>query len=422
MKHAKPNSQPRHIAWKTPSINALKPEPARYIAWSKDASGKGVRVFPRGWKSFILAYRFEGRSRMLTLGRYPTLSLASAGRRYADAERLLEKGEDPGVKVVAEKKAERGAATVAELAQQYIAHIQSPESPKKSLAPRKRSWREDRRIIEKDLIPALGSWKAKDVGRADLRALIRDINARGAPIMANRTLACVRRLFNWAVSEDLIPASPAVAIEAPGKEEARDRALDEAEIQAFWTRLDETDLPESTRSALRLILATAQRPGEVAGAEWSDIDLQNGWWEIPRSKTKNDRAHSVPLNGVAIQILKRLEKLNGADGWLFPTRMGKQLRVDSLSKAIGNNRRVFGIDHFTPHDLRRTAATRMTAAGVPRDTVGKILNHTELGVTAKTYDRYGYAKEKVAAMRKWGRHLERAIAGQTATNVVSFAS
>ena len=420
MKQAKPNSQPRHIKWIFRSVDALKPEPARYIAWAKDGDGRGVRVTPKGAKSFILAYRFEGQPRMLTLyGRYPKLSLASAGRLYADARKLLEKGEDPGVKVVAEKRTEREAATVTALARQYIEHIKSPKNPKKSEAPRKRSWREDERIIEKDLIPALGRRKARDVSRADLRTLIRDINeTRRAPIMANRTLACVRGMFNWAVSEDLLPASPAVAIPAPGDEALRDRTLSEDEIHDFWTRLEDTDMKEGTRIALKLILATGQRPGEIVGAEWAELDLPHGWWEIPGERTKNGRTHRVPLHSVSIQLIKRLEPTDGTERWLFPAAKGKHLRADALPKAVSNNRAAFDLEHFRPHDLRRTVVTQMKALKTPLDTVSKIMNHTEQGVTAKHYDRYDYADEKFKAMRKWGHKLDHIITGKKTTDKV----
>ena len=412
MKQAKYNSQPRHIAWKARSIEALKPEPARYIAWAKDGDGKGVRVTPRAVKSFILAYRFEGRARMLTLDKtYPTLSLASAGRRYADAQHLLDEGIDPGVKVVADKRAEREAETVKELVDLYLKHA----------ARTKRSWREDERILHKELVARWKTRKAKDITRRDIIELLDEIVERGAPISANRTLASVRKMFNWALSRDVLPSSPAVAIEAPGKETARDRALDEEEIRAFWTRLDETDMKEGTRIALQLILATAQRPGEVVGAEWVEMDLSNGWWEIPGAKTKNGRVHRVPLHSTSIGLIKRLAALNGTERWLFPTVKDKHLRADALPQAVANNRAVFDLDHFTPHDLRRSAATQMIRAGIPRDTVGKILNHTENGVTAKHYDKYDYDKEKVAAMRKWGRKLERIIAGQADDKVVRIA-
>ena len=152
------------------------------------------------------------------------------------------------------------------------------------------------------------------------------------------------------------------------------------------------------------------------GAEWPEIDLQSGWWEIPGARTKNGRTHRVPLHSTSVQLIRQLAAIN--ERWLFPTVKDKHLRADALPQAVANNRTVFALDHWTPHDLRRSAATQMTAAGIPRDTVSKILGHTEPGVTAKHYDKYDYDKEKVAAMRKWGRKLDRIITGKKTTDKV----
>ena len=143
----------------------LKPKPERYEVW-EEKTGFGVRVTPKGKKTFIYMYRFGGKARRLTLGAYPKISLAEAHRKYAEAKEKVESGIDPGVIVVAERKEERKAPTVANLASKYI---------EEWAMPRKRSWKTDKRILEKDILPEWGQRKVKDVTRSDVKNLLRKV-------------------------------------------------------------------------------------------------------------------------------------------------------------------------------------------------------------------------------------------------------
>jgi hypothetical protein len=194
-------------------IDALKPKAVRYEVW--EGRGFGMRVSPHGVKTWVWMYHFDGRPRRMTLGTYPELPLAEAHVKLADARKLLTKGVDPGAKAVADHKAERIAETVSELAEAYL---------EKWARPRKRSADEDERQLRKDVIPAWGRRKAKDITRRDVLALLDNIVDRGSPIAADRTLAVIRRMFGWALSRDIIPASPCVAVKAPAREPPRPRA------------------------------------------------------------------------------------------------------------------------------------------------------------------------------------------------------
>lgn len=141
-----------------------------------------------------------------------------------------------------------------------------------------------------------GDLKAKDITRREVRLLI-EAKAEEAPIAANRLLACVRRMFNWAVEQDILEHSPATRIKDPAKENRKERVLSPEEIRAFWSATE--GATEEIRRALKLILATAQRPGEVMGARWEEFDLEGGWWTIPGERAKNGQAHRVPLSTVA---------------------------------------------------------------------------------------------------------------------------
>ena len=207
-------------------VKSLKPKDVRYEVWDPAAPGFGVRITPKGIKSFVFVYRFDGKSRRMTIGRYPKLKLAQARIKYAEAKaELEEKGVDPGKTVVDSRAAARQSPTVSQLADEYM---------EKWAKPRKRSWKEDRRLLDHDVIPAIGRRKAKTVKRRDIRLMLDEIIERGAPITANRVLAVVRKMFRFAISRDIVQVNPCEAIEAPAKESSRERVLSESEIKTLW--------------------------------------------------------------------------------------------------------------------------------------------------------------------------------------------
>jgi hypothetical protein len=188
------------------TITALKPKAERYEAWEGGRTGFGVRISPKGRKSWIYMYRFGGKARRMGLGTYPAISLASAHVKHARAKELLEKGTDPGEQQVERKRAALAAATVADLIEEYL---------EKWARPRKRSAHEDERTLRKEVLPAWGSRKAKDIRRRDVITLLDEIVDRGSPIQANRTLAVIRKMFNFAISRDIVDATPVAMVRAP---------------------------------------------------------------------------------------------------------------------------------------------------------------------------------------------------------------
>jgi integrase len=410
-------------------ISALKPKGDRYEVWEGGRSGFGVRVAPSGRKSWIFMYRFGGKARRMTLGAYPAVPLASARVKFAESKRKLEQGEDPGALAKAEKRSEREASTVRQLVSEYL------ERSAKGLA----SYREVKRILERDAVPAWGNRKAKAIKRRDVILLLDGIVDRGAPIQANRTLSWVRRMFNFAISRDVdaMEVNPCLGVEAPGKAIERDRTLSDDEIAGLWNGLPSTDINEATRLAIKLLLVTGQRPGEVAGAPVAEFDLEQKSWTLPPERTKNGRPHVVPLSPMAVELVKMAQKNCASEGWLFPGRPSdRPMTSHALSVAFLRNEAELGIPvpvktpkpdpvallaarrerrriAFTPHDLRRTAATRMTELGFTRFVVDRILNHVEPGV-GRVYDRYEYLREKRAALEAWGVRLEEIISGKKA--------
>lgn len=396
-------------------LRNLKPRKTRYEVWEDNGRGFGVRVTPRGTKSFIFLYRYGGKPRRLTLGTYPAMSLAEARKKHAEAWEMLTKGTDPGAQVVAERQEERRAPTVAELVVEYL---------ERWAKPRKRSWMADKRVLEKEVLPVWGRLKAKDLTRRDVIRLLDRILERNAPIQANRTFAIIRRMFNFAVERDLIAASPCVRVKAPAPENQRDRVLSAEEIRLLWQALEGEAMSRVDpliKLALKLELVTAQRKSECCTAAWVDLDLEEGWWTIPGDLTplrrqhgvetglsKNRLPHRVPLSPLAREILLTARSLAGDSPWVFPSfRTKGPITPAAINHAVRLHRERLGID-FVPHDLRRTAASHMTSMGIPRLVVSKILNHVERGVTA-VYDRYSYDREKRQALEAWARRLQSII-------------
>ncbi len=396
------------------TIAALKPKAERYEVWEGGRTGFGVRVSPKGRKSWIYMYRFDGKARRMGLGTYPAISLASAHVKHAKAKELLEKGTDPGAQQVERKRAERNAETVADLIEEYL---------EKWARPRKRSADEDERILRKDVLPAWGKRKAREITRRDVIKLLDEIVERGAPIQANKTLAVVRKMYNFAISRDIVDTTPVAMVRAPAKENQRDRVLSAAEIRTLWRGLDNAPMSGGSKLTLKLQLATAQRKGEIVGAVLSEFDFEEAVWTIPAERSKNGQSHRVPLSALALGLIQEARELTGESPWLFPSPGGNgPVTPRSISHGLRKSLPTIDVENMTPHDLRRTAASFMTSLGISRLTVGKILNHVETGVTA-VYDRHSYDAEKRHALDAWAAHLEGILSGKAkADNVVPLAS
>lgn len=387
-------------------IKALKPKDHIYDVREKD--GFAIRVFPSGKKSWTFLYAYCGRKRRMTLGEYGTMTLAQARTEHHKAYKVLKLDKKDPAQVKQDEKANnRDSSTISGLIDEYI---------EKWAQPRKRSWKADKRALEVDVKPLWGNRKAKDITKRDVILLLEGIVKRGASIAANRTFACIRRMFNFAVERDIILATPCTTIKAPSKENQRNRCLTTEEIKAFWHALEIAPMSTATKIVLKLQLVTAQRKGEILGAEWNEINFETRWWIIPENKAKNGVHHRVALSELAIGLINELKKLSGKSRWLFPSETNKShMRGESIDKAVRrSDEQVFkkaNIKHFTPHDLRRTAATHMTEMGISRLVVSKILNHVDSSITA-IYDRHSYDHEKRNALERWSNKVKKLI-GET---------
>jgi len=297
-------------------------------------------------------------------------------------------GQDPA----AAKQADRRAETFGELADEYLTSHAKPN---------KRSWKEDQRILEHDLLPHWRTRKAKGITRRDVWTVLKRIaEERGSPIMANRTLALVRRIFNFAIEREILSASPCYKIKSPATECERERVLGHDELRALWKALPAT--PAWFQVVFKLYLFTAQRHHEVLGMSRAELNLDSGWWTIPSSRTKNGFVHRVPLAPPVLELLNDWMCSTPDSLWVFPSPT-RERALATLQKPVRLLRQMTRIE-FRVHDLRRTASTNMTSIGIRRKTVSRVLNHLERDVT-RLYDRYSYDREKRDALDRWAVEL-----------------
>ena len=266
----------------------------------------------------------------------------------------------------------------------------------------------------------LPPWKgraAAEITRADVRDLLGAVAKTRGGVTANRLRALLSKLFRWATSQDYIPANPASDLPKLTKETSRARVLSDDELRALSARLDAAEadatLPAGVVLWLRLRLLTAQRGGSVARMKWADVDLERKVWEISAADMKAGSAHVVPLSPAVVKLLKERRKVV-AQGSTFVLEGGRSRRQRlGVTEAIG-------LEDFTPHDLRRTAATGMARAGVQRFVISRVLGHVDRSVTG-IYDRFEYLNEKRVALDAWARKLTSILENKTArSGVVPF--
>ena|SRR5688572_9497839 len=376
------------------TVQSLKPTPGKRAEhFDHQVPGLALRVTPTGAKSWTVLYRHRGRLRRLTLGTLDVLGLAKARERARSALADARDGGDPA----AEKQHAKKAETVSELVTNYL---------EKYAKRRKRSWKEDARILKAYVTPKWQHRAIADITRRDVRTLLDDLAER-APVMANRVLSCVRKMLNFAIDQELIEHNPAARIARPGAEQSRDRVLTDDEIRQVWREFDALELQMGAYFKLRLV--TAQRGVEVRSMQWSGVDLEGGWWTIPASVAKNTMGHRVPLSPTALDILRSLPVGEG-DAYVLAGARGHRQQSEAAA--------TFTLANFRGHDLRRTAASLMAGGGVSRLVISRVLNHVEKGVTA-VYDRHSYDAENRAALAWWDAKLAAIIENKPAS-VLAF--
>src|SRR5581483_8509650 len=393
------------------SIRSIKTPTAGTVDYFDDLTpGLSLRITSNDVRSWTVFYRDKnGRQKRLTLGRYPAVKLVDARELAREAQRSVAKGADP----VVEKRAARDVLTFGELAKQYIDDYAKPT---------KKSWAEDQRQIDADLLPKWKSRPAAEITPEDLLAILNAKVRDGAPVAANRVRALVSRIYTFAVEQRLGPptANPVIGVKKPTKEKSRDRVLTHQEIRRIWDACETQNPYVCAWFLLRLV--TAQRGGELLQMRWQDIDKKSHFWSIPAAFVKNAHGHRVYLNDLARRVLTTVPR-NDDSVWVFPKSLmgdykhvGRRLAQSTRANIITDEKTRPGsrdkVD-IRGHDLRRTAASLMAGGGVPRFVISRILNHSDEKDITSVYDRYSYDVEKRAAMEYWNQQLSAILRGKS---------
>ncbi|WP_313326153.1 tyrosine-type recombinase/integrase [Pseudomonas qingdaonensis] len=410
-----------------------------------------ARITPSGERLFYFRYSNSSGERITyPIGTYSrdgqegTMTLAEAGQRAKELAGLHKAGIRDIREHFEAEEATRIAAREAELARlaaekAAIEAEQAQQASRKSvtelfehwakidLINRKDGGAEVRRMFEKDVLPFLGKMAVADVKKGHITEVTDALLARGVNRMAKLIFSLMRQMFRFAVDRDLIEHDPTASIRKAkigGKVVERDRVLSDDEIRALAKLASEAGLLSSTEAAIWIALSTCCRIGELLNTRWEHVDLTKGIWLIPAENSKNGKAHNVTLSSFAIHQFEKLKILNSHSKWCYPNTddsgpvcsktVTKQLgdRQRQPSQGVMSNRSakaqalLLPGGKWTPHDLRRTGATIMTAQGVLPEVAERCLNHTEENKVKRTYQRHSYTKEMAEAWQKLGTHLE----------------
>jgi integrase len=361
--------------------------------WDDTLPGFCLRVSPSGARTYAVWYRVHGEARRYTIGRLETIDLATARQK---AREVLADAKLHGKDANEERNEARKRAALGDDFEALANLFLQRHGP--NLRPR--TLAEFRRTLEVDVFPVLGDRRPVEIQRGQVRSLIVRIAER-APTQANRTFAVVRRVFSWAVGEDLLQVSPCVGLKTPTPERPRDRVYSTDEIRAIWTAVSGTEL----ELFVPFVFYTGARSEEARSAKWSDVDLHSRLWTIPGERSKNAESHPLPLSVGALRVLRRLPKAEGVYLFPAPTREGF---MDHPQKTIVQVRERSAVADFRLHDVRRTVATRLSQMGTLDAVVEAVLGHTPPKLK-RTYNRYQPIKEMRVALDAWSAALDRIV-------------
>src|SRR5262245_8367969 len=405
----------------------------RTLYWDTGMAGFALQVTASGQKSFVFQYRAGSGSRRMKLdgkflrleakreanngnkarvGKRPRNALEIAEREAVAIRNAIGAGRDPLMEV----RKDVAGGTLKEVAEDYLSRD----------GKKLRSIGERCRLFEKYVYPKLGSAQINDISRSDVVRLLDKIEDNSGPVQADAVLAAVRKLFNWHAAraeEFRTPLVKGMSRARPSKERARERILHDTELRAFWRAAEA--FPGCYGYLVRFILLTGTRLREASNMVRAE--LTDSLWTIPASRHKNKRkAFELPLSKAALELLTAVPKIKGEQGWVF-THDGKRAvggfskYKTSLDKAmLAELRKADSRATLKPwvvHDLRRTARTLMSQAGVQSRHAEMALGHAVQGVEG-IYDRHRYLAEKAQAFEALATQIAYVLNDQT--NVTPF--
>jgi len=382
------------------SIAKLPTDKPDAVYYDDELPGFGIRVRAGGSRNYIVRYRQGGLERRHTVGSVSVLSIEEARKKARKVLVAVDEGRDP----TADKATKRASASLlfSSVAADYL------EAKRSALKPR--SLVESTRYLNRDWKPLHGL-PLGTVSRAIVSSHLREIAKKGGPT-ANRARGVLSAMYSWAIGEGLCETNPVDGTNKPDEGRSRDRVLSDPELAAIWNAATDSDFGR----IVKLLMLTAQRRNEIGELRWSEVDMTAATITLPAQRTKNGRAHTVPLSADALEVLRSIPHRNERDlvfggagvfaGW-SSSKVGLDEKLGSAVKS------------WTLHDLRRTGATRLADSGVQPHIIEAVLNHIggHKGGVAGVYNRSMYEPEKRAALDTLANYVRTARAKAEGANV-----
>lgn len=385
-------------------LRTLK-EPGKYF----DGAGLFLDLTKAGGRYWRMKYRYGGKEKLLALGVYPGVSLRDARELAAQAKQAIQVGEDPAEQRKAAKvqAAHEAVNTFRAAAGEWIEHQSARWTP----VTRERI----RASLEADILKTMGERPLASIKPLEVMTAVKRIEARGAGDQAGRVLQRVKAIFRWAVIHRKIDSNPMLDLvqsEILKPREVKHRAaLDAKDLPAFLAQLDAYDGDPHTVHALRLLMLTAARPGEVRGALWAEVDMDAALWIIPAERMKMRQEHRVPLSRQALELLQSMQSLSGGRELIFPSPYypSKPLSENTFNSAMAR----MGYKNLaTAHGFRALFSTVANETGWRPDVIERQLAHKEPNQVRAAYHRSTYMEERTKLLQWWADYLDGRKAGK----------
>lgn len=371
-----------------------------------DAGGLFLEIRPNGAKYWRLAYRFDGKQKMLALGVYPDVSLVAAREKREAAKKLLANDTDPSDNRKALKAVQTGEGSFEAVAREWF-YQKSPvwaASHSSKIIVR----------LEQDIFPWLGSKPINTVTAPDLLAALRRIESRGAVDTANRAKQSCSQIFRYAIATGRADRDPAADLRGALKSTRKihyPTIIEPSKIAELMRAIEGYSGGFVTRCALRLAPLVFIRPGELRQAEWAEFDFAAAEWRIPAEKMKMKVMHLVPLSRQAVEILREIQPLTGGGKYVFPgaRTLARPMSNGTVNAAL--RRLGYPKEELTGHGFRSMASTRLYEMGWQSDVIERQLAHGERNSVKAAYCHAEYLPERKKLMQAWADYLEALAAG-----------
>ncbi|TGT57802.1 DUF4102 domain-containing protein [Mesorhizobium sp. M00.F.Ca.ET.170.01.1.1] len=382
-------------------VKCRNTRPAFKLQKLSDGGGLQLWVQPSGAKLWRLAYRFDGKQKLLSLGSYPVISLADARQARDEAKRLLKAGADPAQQRKFQK-ASSPKDTFRSIADEYVDKL-------------KKEGRADRTISKVKWLldfayPTIGDKCIREIDTATILTALRRVEVRGRYESARRLRSTIGTVFRFAIATARAEADPTIALRGAlisPTVTPRAAITDPKALGGLLRAVDAFDGQPTTRAALKLMAMLFPRPGELRAAEWEEFDFESSVWIIPEARMKMRRPHRVPLSRQAVSVLTSLKEISGGGSLLFPG-------VRSVSRPISDNtlnaalrRMGYGKEEATAHGFRATASTLLNESGKWHpDAIERQLAHIENNDVRRAYARAEHWEERMKMMQWWADYLD----------------